>query len=306
MLILIIIDTSDFLLTSPYIRHWLDTGEFLVAFSYAYDWLYDAWSEEQRQAILWSIITLGLVKGLEAYKSNAWFLSVRGNWNCESTHPRKSSESCTLTRTGVVNGGIIIASLATYHDDPTGISEELLEMATANARNNCAHAVNKDGTWSETPDYWYFGTQSHAQLAAALLTATGSTRGLLTANSAFEKTGMFHIYNNGATDKFNYGDCGPSKITASANSLFFYGDQYGIPAYSLYQRERPDAADPLSMFWYKPPVESVWYEGLPLDRSFDDRSGAWVSMRSSWTSAEGLFVAMKAGEPMGHSAREYT
>jgi hypothetical protein len=67
------------------LRHWLDVGEFMVAFAYAYDWLYDAWTPEQREAVLWSIVSLGLNKGAEAYNSNAWFLSVRGNWNCEST-----------------------------------------------------------------------------------------------------------------------------------------------------------------------------------------------------------------------------
>ena len=64
-------------------RHWLDVGEFLVAFAYAYDWLYDAWTPAERAAIMWSIVSLGLSKGLDAHKSGAWFLSVRSNWNCK-------------------------------------------------------------------------------------------------------------------------------------------------------------------------------------------------------------------------------
>ena len=54
----------------------------MTAFAYAYDWLYHAWNETQRDAIMWSIISLGLKKGLEAYETNMWFLSVKGNWNC--------------------------------------------------------------------------------------------------------------------------------------------------------------------------------------------------------------------------------
>lgn len=113
---------------------------------------------------------------------------------------------------------------------------------------------------------------------------------------------MFHMYNNGMTDKFNYGDCGPRKITATANSLFFYGDQFMMPAYTLYQRVKAEAADPLSMLWYKPQLKGSWYSNLPLDRSFDSPDGAWVSLRSSWSSATGLFVAMKAGKSTGHAA----
>jgi hypothetical protein len=54
-----------------------------VAFALAYDWLYDAWNVTERESIMWSIIILGLSKGLEAYNENAWFLSVKGNWNCQ-------------------------------------------------------------------------------------------------------------------------------------------------------------------------------------------------------------------------------
>jgi hypothetical protein len=57
--------------------------------------------------------------------------------------------------TGVVNGGIILGSLAIYHEDPSRISEKLLPRAIHNARKYCAKAVYEDGTWSETPDYWY-------------------------------------------------------------------------------------------------------------------------------------------------------
>jgi len=67
-------------------RHWLDVGEFLVAFAIAYDWLFEAWSDRERTAIVWSMISLGLQKGLEAYQSGAWFLSARGNWNCMSNN----------------------------------------------------------------------------------------------------------------------------------------------------------------------------------------------------------------------------
>lgn len=36
--------------------HFLDVGEFTTAFALGYDWFYDAWTEEQKTAIKWSII----------------------------------------------------------------------------------------------------------------------------------------------------------------------------------------------------------------------------------------------------------
>lgn len=54
----------------------------------------------------------------------------------------------------------------------------------------------------------YFGVQGRAQMSSALLTATGSTHSLLTIDSAFKNTSLFHMYALGMTDIFNYGDCG--------------------------------------------------------------------------------------------------
>jgi hypothetical protein len=124
--------------------------------------------------------------------------------------------------------------------------------------------------------------------------------------SAWSQTGWFHIYNSGPVGKFDYGDCGPPKITATANSLLFDGNQLQIHAYTLFQRDRNDAADPLSMFWYDTGVDGLWYTDLPLDKVFSDSRGQWMSTRSSWTEPNALFFAMKAGQLTGHQTREST
>lgn len=128
---------------------------------------------------------------------------------------------------------------------------------------------------------------------------------MLSASPSLNLTGLFHIYGDGFTEKFNYGDCGPVKITATANSLLFYGHHLLNPLYTLYQRDRIDAADPLSVLWYSSLVSGAWFHNLPLDESFSDPRGAWISMRSSWTDTEAIFVAMKAGQLTGHQTRTY-
>ena len=124
------------------------------------------------------------------------------------------------------NGGLTLGALAIAGEDPTGIAQELLSHTVPNAQQNCAYGVQTDGTWSETSDYWYFGNTGHSQMASGLLSATGSTQELLTSNPNFNKTGLFHMYGTGFVQKFNYGDCGPNKYTATANNLMFYGDQF--------------------------------------------------------------------------------
>ncbi len=75
-------------------NHFLDVGEFTLAFAIAYDWLYDYWSQAQRDQIMWSIITLGLQQGVTTITSGAaWWQTTNGNWNC------------------VCNGGLAIGGL---------------------------------------------------------------------------------------------------------------------------------------------------------------------------------------------------
>lgn len=58
------------------------------------------------------------------------------------------------------------------------------------------------------------------------MTATGSDQSLLTSNPAYNNSGLFHMYVYGNTYKFDYGDCGPNKYTATANPMMFFGDAF--------------------------------------------------------------------------------
>ncbi|TFK30808.1 heparinase II/III family protein [Coprinopsis marcescibilis] len=268
--------------------HFLDAAELSAAFGVAYDWFYDVFSDEQKGQIRDVLIRYGLQPGVDAYtgaSANGWWRTgVNGNWNC------------------VCNGGLTIGSLAILGDDTTGVAAQLLGLTIENANANCARGPSSDGTWSETNDYWYFGTTGHAEMASALLTATGSHHGLLDANPSFQLTALAHMYAFGPTALFNYGDHGPNKFSATANCMFLYGEQYNRPQYTLFQREQVDAAEPWSMFWYNPSVAGAFWDGAPLDGFFDDATDQWASMRSSWTASDALYVAIKAGSNQAHQA----
>ncbi|KDQ63447.1 hypothetical protein JAAARDRAFT_29468 [Jaapia argillacea MUCL 33604] len=267
--------------------HFLDTAEMTAAFGIAYDWLYDVWTPEQKSQIMSTMITYGLSLGVSALTNDPnywgwWKNNTQGNWNC------------------VCNGGLTLGALAILGDDTTGTASQILGLTVPNANANCVDAVTTDGSWTETPNYWYFGTTGHAEMTSSLITAAGSDFGLLKTNTNFQQTGMFHMYVNGPGTLFDWGDHGPNKYTATANSIMFYADQFTLPQYMLYQRDQHDAAEPWSMFWYDPGVTGAFWDGAPLDHFFDDGLDQWASMRSTWTDENGLFVAMKAGKNQGH------
>ncbi|PPQ64475.1 hypothetical protein CVT26_002014 [Gymnopilus dilepis] len=266
--------------------HFLDTAEFSAAFGIAYDWLYDVWSDDQKSQIRTTMIKYGLQPGLAVFTGPTsygwWSNDIEGNWNC------------------VCNGGLTMGSLAILGDDTTGVAQQLLGHTVDNAKQNCVLAVSSDGTWSETANYWYFGTTGHAEMTASLISATGSDYGMLSTNPNFGLTGDFHMYAYGPTSLFNYGDHGPNKFSTTANSMMFYAEQFKQPMYMLHQRDRPDAAEPWSMFWYDPTVSGAFWDGTPLDHFFDNQTDQWASMRSSWTDQDAVFVAIKAGTLQGH------
>lgn len=90
-----------------------------------------------------------------------------------------------------------MGALAIANEDPTGIAARVLAQAVPNSAEHCGNAVQPDGTWTETPNYWYFGTFAHAQSASSLLSATGSTQDLLSSDSAQNLSSLYHIYVTG-------------------------------------------------------------------------------------------------------------
>ncbi|KAG8743641.1 hypothetical protein FRC11_013788, partial [Ceratobasidium sp. 423] len=269
-----------------YTPHFLDVAEFTNAFAIGYDWMYDAWTPSQREGIMWSIINLGLRWGVASYNdrpshwSFGWWQNVNGNWNC------------------VCNGGLTLGALAILGDDPTGTAKTMLGLTIPNARQHCALAPSSDGTWSETPNYWYFGTTAHAEMSSALLTATGSTYDLTAPN--FSLTALYHMHVSGPVAQFDYGDTGPNKFSTTANSMMFYGSYFNEPRYTLFQRDRDDAAEPWSMFWYDPSIGGTFWDGMPLDHYFDNGLDQWAAMRSTWTDSNALYAAIKSGKHVGH------
>lgn len=264
--------------------HFLDTAELTAAFAIGYDWLYDGLNNTQRTAIMWSIISLGLNQGVQQYATSAgWWKNTNGNWNC------------------VCNSGLLLGALAIWDVDPTSASNSIVSSAVPNMQQNCMQGAYPDGTWSETPNYWYFGSSAQARAYSSLKTATGSDQGLSSANTNWGQTGLFHMYVGGNAGLFAYGDHGPNKFSATANGMFLWAKEYKMPIYGLYQRDRADAAnDPLSVLWYDTSSKGAFWNGLALDKFFNNDLGSWASMRSSWSDFTGSYIGIKSSNATGH------
>ncbi|MEA2715216.1 MAG: hypothetical protein QOG91_244 [Candidatus Parcubacteria bacterium] len=259
-------------------RHFLDTAEMTRAFAIGYDWLYDAWTPEERVRWSTAIVEKGLKPGLMCYHGTTMyqnFPNVENNWN------------------QVCNGGIGLGALAVADLEPA-ISCEILCNAINSIKISMAGFAPAGGT-REGPSYWNYGTDYNVIFMAALKTALGSDFGL-SSMDGFKDTGQFPIYMTGPFGlAYNYADASEYRIHAP--QLLWLAGNYSQPEFMKFEVSTA-LPKPLDLLWYRTPVTGTLPNqllcGLPLDKYFP---GAEVTtFRSSWNNRNALFVGLKAGD----------
>jgi hypothetical protein len=252
-------------------RHFLDTAEMTHAFAVGYDWLFDAWTTEQRATLRTAMIEKGLKPALEIHHKKTGWTRARHNWN------------------QVCNGGIGIGALALADEAPQ-LAGDLLHDACVSIQIPMAEYA-PDGAWAEGPGYWNYATTYNVAFLGALDTALGTDFGLAQL-PGFAEAGMFPLYLTGPLNRtFNYADGGDGAIRAPL--LFWMAKKFQRPAYALYQKRLASPA-PLDLLWFDAELAANSKADLPLDKHF--RAADLVTFRSAWNDRDALFVGFKAGD----------
>ena len=254
--------------------HFLDTAEMTYAFATAYDWLYDQWTEEQRQIMRQAIIEKGLKPGLEVYRKGNWWVRNHNNWN------------------QVCNGGLAMGALA--------IAEHIPELATEILHSGLKSIplamtfYAPDGAGVEGVTYWSYGSRYNILYLSSLTTALGTDFGLSNL-SGFKESGAYHIYISGASRMaYNFADCGFSRTSTPMH--FWMGTQYNQPYYAWFRYDtlrKYGRGHVLDLLWFDNSATTFDPSVAPLDKHF--RKADVASMRSSWTDPNALTLGIQAG-----------
>ena len=255
-------------------NHFLDTAEMTCAFGVGYDWLYSAWTAEQRDLLREAIIRHGLEPGLARYRGEShdnWWTRTTNNWN------------------QVCNGGLAVGALA-IADEAPDIAAEIL----AAGLRSLPIAMRKfapDGGCEEGPAYWHYAVRYNVRHLVALDTALGTDFGF-SRFPGFEQTGDVPVYLSAPNgDIFNYAD-GRARPMA-APELFWLAARFDRPDWGAWQRQRARPS-PLDVICGANYGVSMRGPAPPLDRLFEGVQVA--TMRSAWNDADPMFVGIKAGD----------
>ena len=262
--------------------HFLDVAEMTLGVSIGYDWLYKELPEDSKKIIRAAIRDKGLRPSFD--ESYNWFLKTENNWN------------------QVCNAGMTFGALATYEED-----KEWNKNIILRALRSLPIAMKEyepDGAYPEGYSYWEYGTTNNVLMLDALNKVLGEDiTGSLGRN--FVQTAGFYQHMAGPLGRsFNYSDCGEEAGLAPA--MFWFADKKKDP--SLLWTEKnylSEAHREYNTANRYLPLALLWGADVNIDNITPPHALMWTGrgrtpvslMRTSWTSPEAIYVAIKGGSP---------
>lgn len=271
-------------------NEFLNTAEFMEGLAIAYDWLYDAWTPQQREILETAIINKGLIKTLEAYNNNVWWIRTyprANNWNAVCN----GSATVALMAIGDIEREITLPSKEKVSMQE--FAAAILDTAFNALEDFILLEFMPDGAWSEGPSYWKYTLEYLVKFMASLETALGTAYGY-DMTPGLDETAYFPMYMSGAVGSLNYGDASDNKIIAP-EELWIAKKYNNDKLASLHidnMNTLKEAGSELEMIWYEPEAYSAG-QTLALDKYFAGTEVA--TFRSKWHDSGASFLGLKAG-----------
>lgn len=263
--------------------HYLDTGEASYAMAIAYDWMYDAWTPEQRSIIARAIYEYGLqtTSTLEGGGANYNLAGSGNNWN------------------GVTNGGIMSGALAIVNDDyivSMGLQDEVVKVIGASVVGieTGMWVYGPDGGYEEGPGYWSYGTTFCMIHFAALNSACGTNYGLYY-TPGFKESAYFTTYLGSANTTWGFHDGSSGQSIPSIASWFasISGDG-NINAIRRQGIEKGWCGSGIyDIMFFNPHIIKNSVD-LTLDAYYS--LDTIMTFRSSWDTSNNIFAGLHGGD----------
>ncbi len=255
--------------------------------AFGYDLLYDAMTEQQREAVRRTLRTKVFANYLEALAIHD---TQRGRFTDHAGHSEWWS-NCYFNWNAWVNGDIGLAALATLDDMPE--SAQVLQRARESLRYmhpEFDQGDVEDGGWDEGVMYWGGTMKNATQFYAALEHVLGTDDGF------FELPGVAKTMQYGidfvAPDGHwvSFADCNDRLVLDPPGDLYFLAARYNNPQYMRY-------LDANSASWHVLPFGVLWRPLVPTPPAAPrPRARLYRDVNWALLTAGPLYVPFKAGD----------
>lgn len=259
------------------LEHLITASEMAVGVSIAYDWMYDAWTDEQKSFMEKALIEKYIRPSEKKYfMENTLYYHVPDNTN----------------RGAVNNGGSIICGIAMFEKDP-----ELCSSIIENGLRALEYMTDMfypDGAWHEGTMYWAYMSDYLVNTVSTLESTFGSDFNILK-TPALDKSAYFSIYSGGPTGIDNFEDSNYEQLNTA--TYMWYANKFDNPGIGNLRKfnsnNGKDSASVKDLIWYDPEWESMADIDLPFDRKFGGIE--YASMRNSFYDKSATFLGLHGG-----------
>ena len=261
------------------IDSFLNTSDLCMALGFAYDWLYDSLTQDEKSLIISKVKEYAFA--FRNDQDNHWWRNTTSNWN------------------QVCNGALVLVSLAICEEGDKDCPEVIKEAVASNYK--CINKIYEDGIYAEGPNYWAYGTSFQAMMNLGLEYVLGTDFGLSNFD-CIKKTIWYKIFSKGNTGaEFNYADC--DETSRGQQDLWYFAyrfkdtsilfnEAYNATSTSLYTNARM----PLVHLYAAHKLGNFSADKKPSQRLFSGRNSSTsiILARSGWEKDD-LYLGFKGG-----------
>mgnify|MGYP000117861063 CR=1 FL=1 len=273
----------------------LGTAETTHAVAIAYDWCYQAWTEEQLDIMRNAMITKSFEPAMVYYDggrigTGTRFPSATHNWNA------------------VCNDALMMGAIAIFNEEPD-FAETILQNVAATLPRGL-ECYRTGGAYPEGTMYWSYGTNYLTYGMASLDTAVKDGTELPEELSFYKFPGIsetpdYMIHMIAPTGTFNSGDASTNK-NGGGPIMYWFAQKYQKPHYAWSQLEIDRNLDPetaegfgrvLSIIWYLPELDQPG-DDVPLDKVYqsEDHVNLVLLQDSPSSNVNGIYAGLQGGD----------
>ncbi len=261
----------------------LGTGEGMYGIAQAFDWV--DWTQEEKTLMVEMCKRNVFDHALHAYTCNghAWYHSISYGEGNQSL---------------ITNGGIMLAAIAMYEEDPEYFQDVIRGALRATEGGTIVYFP--EGEYAEGISYWRYAGSRFPQIFKALQTSMGTDWGRTEIPGVLE-TATFPFRMRGATTAYAFGD-GQAE-DAIIPLMMFCADQTNNKSLAQYRKDKMGQSGSIVDVanWVFDTAE--YKQGLDVyDADVYNRNNSTIILKTGWDLADAT-IALHGGannDPHGH------